>query len=790
MSRMHLNEAHIAAIFDNSPTIMFLLDSHGQVIRLNNLARNLMGINDEPMPTATIRDLFKCNTSNLKSGSCSADRLCKNCELFFAFQNTASTGARNNIHDIKSETLCPISPEGISLKATTARLELSGKSLVIITMEDVTEFKYSEAALRRAELSKSAELYQTLYENANDAIFILKDWTFVDCNSLTLKMYDCRRDQIIGKKPNEFSPEFQPDGSSSLEKAMAKMTAALNGTPQIFEWLHCHLDGTPFYAEVSLNRIPSLGNTALQAIVRDITERKIAETALKESEEKFRRIAERAFDVIVMVLPDGTITYISPSVERIFGYKPERLLGKNAFEFAMESEVHEFVETFHQVALGKYVEGKCLHFRRADGIWAQVELNAVPIYKNDAVCGGQCIIRDVTETKRLQDLESRAQRLETAGRIAGQVAHDFNNLLGPLVAYPELIRDMLPDNHPARSFLEDIEIASNKIANLNQQLLTLSRRGHYNQEVFNLNPVINQAIKDMGKLPDSLIVEVNLDPELMNIKGGNAQVYRVIINILTNARDAVGNKGKISIKTENVYIDKTMIGYGRVYKGEFVKVTIADNGIGISPEYIQKIFDPFFTTKTTDKIRGSGLGLSVVDAVMNDHDGYIDLKSNVGQGSVFYLYFPITHDSITDSIDMEITGGNESVLVVDDDEIQRTVLYNLLTPLGYDVKICESGEKALEVLKDKPRDLLILDMVMPDGIDGAETYRRVLLDNPYQKAIIVSGFSETGRVHLAQAMGASAFVKKPLNKKILAAAVRKALDNSNKSAKHPALVNH
>jgi PAS domain S-box-containing protein len=778
MIRPIINEAQITAIFDNSPTILMLFDRSGHLLRLNNLARNLLGITDELMPESSINELLKCSLSNPIPAICDKDHLCKNCELVEAFWDTASSGIRHNIHNIKSDALCSRSPRGIYLKATTARLELGNEFLLIISMEDVTEFIHLEEGLRRAEMLKSLELYQTLFENANDAIFIMRDYTFIECNSKTLKMYGCSRDQIIGKPPSYFSPEFQPDGRNSLDKAVEKMQAALNGNPQIFEWLHCRLDRTPFYAEVSLNHIPSLGKTALQAIVRDITERKMAESALKESEEKFRRIAERAFDVIVTVTPDGTLTYISPSVERIFGYKPDQLLGKNAFMFVKESEVFEITELFKQVSLGKYIEGKRLHLRKADNTWANIEINAVPIYKNDSICGAQGIIRDVTETKRLQELESRAQRLETAGKIAGQVAHDFNNLLGPLVAYPELIREMLPENHPARTFIDDMETASNKIANLNQQLLTLSRRGHYNQEVFNINPLIKQAVKDMGKLPESLTIELDLASDLLNIKGGNAQVYRVIMNVLTNARDAVGNTGKISIKTENVYIDKTLIGYSRVQKGEFVKVAIADTGNGIPPENIQKIFDPFFTTKTTDKIRGSGLGLSVVDAVMKDHGGYIDLKSNVGQGTVLYLYFPTTHEVALEQIDAEIAGGSESIMVVDDDDMQRTVLNNLLGRLGYKVSTCESGEQALEILKNNPHDLLILDMVMPEGIDGAETFRRALIINPAQKAIIVSGFSETSRIREARAIGASAFVKKPLNMKSLASAVRKALDTA------------
>ncbi len=777
MSQIMLNESQIAAIFDNTPIILMLFDCRGYLRLINNRARNLLGINYPDVTELSIDSMIRCLSTDSRPITKNISECnCKACELIRAFRDTVSSGNRRVISDIGSTAFSPRLIDGKIYRATIARLELTGESIILMAIEDIAKSAYSESKISGIEMAKSSELYQALFENANDAIFIMKDYTFIECNNRTLKMFGCARDQIIGKPPSDFSPEFQPDGRNSLEKSKEKMQAALEGIPQIFEWLHCRLDKTPFYTEVSLNHIPSLGKTALQAIVRDITERKMAEKALKESEEKFRRIAEHIFDVIVTVSLDGTLTYISPSVERIFGYKSEQLTGKNAYSFVKESEIAHLVELFKQVSRGEYIEGKCLHLRKADDNWADIEIYALPIYKNGVIDGAQAIIRDITETKRLRELESRTQRLETAGKIAGQVAHDFNNLLGPLVAYPALIKDMLPADHPALSFIDDIEAASNKIADINQQMLTLGRRGHYNQEVLNLNPLISQAVRDMGKLPDSITIELDLAPGLMNIKGGNAQIYRAIMNVLANARDAIGDSGKIIVKTENIYVDSAMLGYSRVPVGEYVRVSISDTGPGISPEIAPKIFDPFFTTKTTDKTRGSGLGLSIVGAVMNDHNGCIDLKSDIGQGTTFYLYFPASRESISETNEVDIRGGTESIMVVDDDNLQRTVLSNLLGRLGYNVTTCENGEKAIENLKNARIDLLILDMIMPGGIDGAETYRRALMINPDQKAIIVSGFSETERVRKAQAIGASAFVKKPINLKVLASAVRKALD--------------
>ncbi len=314
------------------------------------------------------------------------------------------------------------------------------------------------------------------------------------------------------------------------------------------------------------------------------------------------------------------------------------------------------------------------------------------------------------------------------------------------------------------------------MADINQQLLTLSRRGHFEQETLNLNSVVTQGLNQTEPQPDTLHVETDLGKNLMNIRGGPAQLSRIISNLVNNALDAMQNVGHLFIRTENYYADDVSGKYGRIPKGEYVKLTISDNGCGIAQKAMPKIFDPFFTTKKTDRQRGSGLGLSVVHAVMEDHNGYIDLQSEFGQGMSFFLYFPITRDEIELTESGKAVGGTESILVIDDDTLQREVALNLLNKLGYNATAVNSGEKAVEFLRDNPQDLLILDMIMPGGIDGAETYKRALELNPKQKAIIVSGFSETERVALARKLGAGGFIRKPLTLKTISAAVRKELD--------------
>ncbi len=524
--------------------------------------------------------------------------------------------------------------------------ELRGESA------EKSDSAHAEQREIRDALSESEKKYQAIFERSADAILIIEGDKFVDCNEATVKMLGYKNKQdLLDTHPSELSPETQPDGQSSFNKANEMMATALQRGSHRFEWAHKRRNGEVFPVEVLLTPFPYEGKDFLHVVWRDITER-----------------------------------------------------------------------------------------------------------------------------KRLEALESRAARLDTAGTIAGQVAHDFNNLLGPLMAYPELIRRQLPENHKTRKHLDQIETAATKIAAINQDLLTLGRRGHYNLEALNLNTVVQHTLATLER-PATLSYVTDLSDELMPIQGGKAQLHRMLSNLLHNAEDAMQGIGKVHIKTENYYVDDMSIKRGYVPKGEYVKLTISDTGCGIPDDVAQKIFDPFFTTKPANAQRGSGLGMSVVDGVIKDHHGYIDLKTKVGAGTSFFIYFPISRDIVNESDSDEICGGSESILVVDDDDIQREVTFQLLSQIGYQVSTVESGEKAVAFLIEHPQDLVVLDMVMPGGIDGTETYRRILEINPQQKAMIFSGFSESDRVVDARKMGIGAFIKKPITLQKIATAVRRELES-------------
>ncbi|MGB5105330.1 MAG: PAS domain S-box protein [Candidatus Zixiibacteriota bacterium] len=523
-----------------------------------------------------------------------------------------------------------------------------------------------------------------------------------------------------------------------------------------------------------------LDGTHLQLLaveLNKILRQRESEHRLKTSEDRFRAISENSLAGI-WIVQDGLIKYTNPILSKLLEFTEVELAGTDPLP-----HFHPDDQPALQQLVTKCCCGSCpachVEIRAISRTGIELDFEGAASYIEwDGRCAVLFNLLNITETKRLRELEARAQRLETVGRIAGQVAHDFNNLLGPVMAYPELIRDEISGNENVYEYLSAIETAAHQIAAINQDLLTLGRRGHYSVEPMNLNSIIKESLKELEPLPETVICEAEYCPELLRVRGGVAQMRRAFSNLLHNAEDALNGVGTISVRTENFYADDVIVGYGRVPSGEYVRITISDTGIGIPDDIVQKIFEPFFSMTTADRKRGSGLGLSVVDAVIKDHRGFIDLSSKVGQGTSFYLYLPANREQETVEEFEETRGGSEYILIVDDDAVQREVVARILSKLGYKTACAASGEQAIESLMQTPADLLVLDMIMPGGLDGAETFRRTLEINPKQKAIIVSGFSESDRANEAKLLGAGTFVKKPLTVRAIAAAVRKELDTA------------
>jgi nitrogen-specific signal transduction histidine kinase/CheY-like chemotaxis protein len=406
-------------------------------------------------------------------------------------------------------------------------------------------------------------------------------------------------------------------------------------------------------------------------------------------------------------------------------------------------------------------------------------------------------MRDVSERKRSeqqrQTLEKKlqqAKKMKAIGTLAGGVAHDLNNILSGIVSYPDLILMDLPKDSPLIGPIQTIQDSGKKAAATVQDLLTLARRGVSISEIVNLNDIITEYLDSpqLAKLKSfHPLVEVqpHLDSALLNIKGSPVHLLKTVMNLVSNAAEAMPEGGQVLIKAENQYVDKPITGYDDVEEGDYVVLTVSDAGVGIPQEEIGQIFEPFYTKKVMGR-SGTGLGMAVVWGTVKDHKGYIHVESNPGRGTTFKLYFPVTREQSTEnqhiqkSVDYQ--GNGESILVVDDIKEQREIASKILSQLGYSVKTAKSGKEAVEFLKKETADLVVLDMIMQPGIDGLETYKRIIELHPMQKAIIASGFSETDRVKEAQQLGAGKYVKKPYTVQKIGLAVKAELRKQKKSS--------
>jgi signal transduction histidine kinase/CheY-like chemotaxis protein len=393
--------------------------------------------------------------------------------------------------------------------------------------------------------------------------------------------------------------------------------------------------------------------------------------------------------------------------------------------------------------------------------------------------------RRTDEAKRaLEEQLARSQKMEALGLLAGGVAHDLNNVLSGIVSYPDLILMDLDEDHPSRKMVEGIQKSGHKAAAIVQDLLTLARRGVLNTGIVDLNRDIIQdylkspEFKKLKSFHPSVSIEARLDDRLMNIRGSMVHLRKALMNLVSNAAEAQPDGGRIIISTKNTYVDLPISGYDQVNEGDYVVMGVEDKGTGIAPEDLNRIFEPFYTKKVMGR-SGTGLGMAVVWGTVQDHDGYINIQSRINEGTLFEIYLPVTREKAKKSpqqVNVETyTGNQEKVLVIDDVKEQRTIASALLSQLNYRVYTAESGEAAVSFLKENQVDILVLDMIMDPGIDGLETYAKIIDLHPGQKAIIASGYAENKRVKETQKLGAGAYIRKPYTLENIGIALREEL---------------
>lgn len=507
-----------------------------------------------------------------------------------------------------------------------------------------------------------------------------------------------------------------------------------------------------------------------------------------EREELFRLITENAADMIAVVDMKGNRVYNSPSYQKILGYSPEELEGTRGGEQIHPDDrekVRKAAVEASATGVGQSVEYRVRH---QNGSWRTLESRASTILNEKGAVERLVIVnRDATERKQLEEQFRQVQKMEAVGRLSGGVAHDFNNLLGVIIGYGEILQEGLEPANPLRSSVDEVLKAGHRAASLTRQLLAFSRQQVLDPKVLDLNGVVRDMEKMLKRLiGEDIVLKTELESSLALIKADQSQIEQILLNLSVNARDAMPQGGKIILATSNFHMDADFV---RRYPypvqvGNYVLLTVSDNGIGMDPATRARIFEPFFTTK--EKGKGTGLGLSMVYGIVKQSGGYIDVISEPGAGASFRIYLPKVDAPIDAQVKAEISvslGGSETVLVVEDETSLRALAVHLLESCGYTVLEADNGEQALKVSDEQKRDihLLLTDVVMP-GISGRVLAEELVKRRPQLRVLYTSGYTgQTVGAHGVIAEG-SHFIPKPFTKEALARKVREALDQKSAAA--------
>jgi PAS domain S-box-containing protein len=708
-------------------------------------------------------------------------------ELASKYENLRKVG---NV--LYSETYVPCIYGGKGAHVFAAGVPLfdihGNRTGAIESIRDITERKQSEEEVMRL-LRKN----QLILDTAGEGILGLDlagKITFANPEALELLGY--AEEELIGKDLHLTIHHSFPDGTHYPKTECPMWLSIRDGkSKRVQDEALWKKDGTSFPSAYSSTPIIENGQAAGAVITfRDISARKKIEEDLRRANKYLENILDNSPDAIGIVDKSGKFAKWNRMAEELYGYTFEEMRGMSSFElYADKEQLERMLMRLRQEGSVKKWE---MLMKKGNGSVVPFEIS-IGLLKDseNGILGSVSVARDLSERKiaeekrlRLEERLQRAEKMEALGTLAGGVAHDLNNVLGVVVGYSEMLLSDFNDSESVKSDATEILKAGQRAAGIVQDLLTLTRRGVQSRKVLNLNRIIMDSQKtpeftNVLSYHSNIEIKTDLEPDLLNLSGSSIHLGKSFMNLISNAAEAMPNGGTLTVKSANVYLDKPISGYDEVREGDYVVLSISDTGDGIPASDLKRIFEPFYTKKVMGR-SGTGLGLAVVWGTVKDHHGYVNVESEEEEGTTFTLYFPVTREEISaEQVSVpvaEYMGNGESILIVDDVKQQRELAERMLTKLNYKVTTVSSGEEAVEYLKQNAVDLLVLDMIMDPGMDGLDTYRKILEVHPHQKAIIVSGFSETERVSKAKALGAGAYVKKPYVIAKLGLAVRKEIN--------------
>jgi|GEM_PF-340590 len=643
---------------------------------------------------------------------------------------------------------------------------------------DVTKEHQAVAAMRASE-----ERYRNIFESFLDIYIRINNENIITLVSPSVELYGYKIEEVVGREAREFF-------FNSEEYDLAIAGLRNSGVVTDFEIKLKRKDGTPFDTSATVKVLfDEVGVLlGLEGVLRDITERKRAEQALRLNEERLRTLYDNNPSMYFTIASDGCVISVNDFGAAQLGYQVEELLSKSVFVvFYEEDRVKAEDNITNCLKFPGEVFSWEIRKVKKDGsiLWVKETARAIQDISNETIILIVC--EDITERKNTEEAKKlleeqfrQAQKMESIGRLAGGLAHDFNNLLTPIYGYCDMILSSIQPQDEIYEEVKEILLTATRAADLTRQLLAFSRKQVLDPKIINLNQIINGFESMLTRLiGENIFLSKKLQPELWDIKVDSHQIEQVIMNLVVNAKDAMPEGGRISLETDNIEINKTLIlRFSELTPGQYVKMSINDTGIGIPKEIVDKIFDPFFTTK--EKGKGTGLGLSTVYGIIKQSEGHIEVTSEEGQGSTFTIYFPREMSQTRTKTEVtavsEKPAGTEKILIIEDNDGVRNISKIILKKLGYRIEEAIDGEEGLHKVEQSasPFDLVITDIILPK-MNGFDLVQKIKEKHPEMKAIFISGYTPEYIMHNTNMDMDIPLLRKPFKPDELAVFVRKVL---------------
>jgi len=642
----------------------------------------------------------------------------------------------------------------------------------------ITERKRAEEALKESE-----EKYRKLMESANDAILIAEVDTgiIIDANPQAQELLGLPREKIIGMHQSQIHPADEAEKYRAKFRDHCKEGGVLAEDIFVVDAAGRHIP-----VEISAGAIEVRGKNLIYGIFRDLTERQRSAEALRQSEEKYRMLVSQIPAVVYKGYPDWSLECFDQKIEEITGYTQEEFNSgqKTWLDLIFPEDIEQAKKQFREARKsgGSYYTEHRIRKKTGEVRWLQARNRIIcdDAGKVDYISG---VFFDVTERKELADQLIKAQRMEAVGILAGGLAHDFNNLLTAIMGYSEIMAMDLRKEDPFSGYINEIMKAAGQGASLTKQLLAFSRKQILQPQVVNLNEVVVDMEKMLRRLiGEDIDLVTRIDQELGLVKADPGQIEQIIMNLAVNARDALPHGGSLTIETANMYLDEN---YGRshvgVPPGDYVMLAMSDDGVGMDTETLSHIFEPFFTTKGSGK--GTGLGLATVYGIVRQSGGSIWVYSEPGKGTTFKIYLPRFAAGVLEPKPKTAVptalGGDETILLVEDDATLRELISTALRRYGYTVLEASHGGEALLICEREGGHihLLLTDVVMPQ-ISGSVLAEHLILLRPEMKVLFMSGYTHDTIVHHGVLDSGVNFIAKPFRLQSLVQKVREVLDSA------------